>query len=56
VALLEKIALVLLSIAPSTALPGSLLPARPPAAEEHDAFLKDLRELEEKEVKSTSKA
>ena len=53
---MKRIALVLLSIAPLGGLPGLTSAASPPAAEGHDAFLKGLRELEEQEVKSTSKA
>jgi len=54
--MMKRIALVLLSIAPLGGLPGLTSAASPPAAEGHDAFLKGLRELEEQEVKSTSKA
>ena len=54
--MMKRIALVLLSIAPLGGLPGITSAASPSAAEGHDAFLKGLRELEEKEVKSTSKA
>ena len=55
-ALLEKIALVLLSIALLDGLSTIISAASPPASEGHDTFLKGLRELDEEGVKSASKA
>ena len=53
---MKRIALTLLSTALLGGLPGITSAASPPAAEGHENFLKGLRELEEKGVKSTSKA
>ena len=53
---MKRISLVLLPIALLGALSATTSAASPPASKGHDAFLKGLRELEEKGAKSTSKA